>query len=123
MSPETVQLVGLMAGSSVLTLLLGKLFDLRAARAATAKTKAEGTLIDAEAAKTIAETAVVLVAPLKVEISELTSRVATLETENAQTKTKLQVAIDHINKVHRWIAEHIPGMTPPQPPDELGIET
>lgn len=97
-------------------------FDKRAAKT-TAETKnpSEETKLDAEAAQIIANTAVALVAPLKTEITDLTKRVETLETENQEKTTKLQLAVDHIRALYNWIYSHIPDKTPPQPPPTLGI--
>lgn len=75
----------------------------------------------AEATQIIANTAVFLIEPLRKEIAELTTRVGTLETENTQTKSKLQKAIDHIRELRSWISAQIPDKTPPQAPAELGL--
>lgn len=111
---QTLEVIGIIAGSGTAGVLVTKLFDRR-------KTSAESNMIDAEAAQVIASTAVTLVAPLQSEIDKLTVRVGTLETENTTTKTLLGVAIDHIHDLHRWIDEHLPGKQRPQPPPTLGL--
>ncbi|QXN72998.1 minor tail protein [Mycobacterium phage Phillis] len=105
--------------AGVLAGVLGKgWFD---RRTVATKNPSEETKLDAEAAQIIANTAVALVAPLKTEINELSTRVTTLETENQATTSKLQLAVNHIRTLYSWIYSHIPDKTPPQPPSELGI--
>lgn len=96
-------------------------FDRSVTVATVKRTEAEDTKIDAEAAQIIANTAVMLVAPLQGQITELTGRVGTLEMENTATKTRLQSAIDHIRQLRLFINKHIPDKTPPQPPSGLGL--
>lgn len=67
----------------------------------------EVTKIDADAAKIIADTAVLLVAPLRDELKNVTERV--------------QVAIDHIIELRAFIATHLPEKAPPPLPLELGL--
>ena len=107
MNADQLELVGIVVGSSAAGSIVTKVFERR-------RDRSQGTLLDAEAAQVIANTAVTLVAPLE-------ARVTALEAENLRTKSKLQVAIDHILDVHKWIGEHIPGRQPPQPPSELGL--
>ncbi|KZM68825.1 hypothetical protein [Nocardia terpenica] len=83
------------------------------------KSRAETTQIDAEAAKIIADTAVVLVAPLAAQVEGLNTRVAVLETENRRTKGLLRIALDHIEELHDWIKSHVPGAQPPSRPASL----
>lgn len=102
--------------------VVGKSWFDRSVTVATVKrTEAEDTKIDAEAAQIIANTAVLLVAPLQTQITELTTRVGSLESENTATKSKLQLAIDHIRALRAWIGTHIPDKMPPQPPPGLGL--
>jgi hypothetical protein len=75
----------------------------------------------AEAAQIIASTAVLLVEPLQKQITDLTTRMGAVETENNLTKTKLQLAIEHIRALRSWIANHIPDKQPPPPPLGLGL--
>ncbi|GAB4584394.1 hypothetical protein [Nocardia sp. IFM 10818] len=110
--PEILEQVGVIAGSGALGAGVTGWINRR-------KNRAESTQIDAEAAKIIADTAVVLVAPLRSQVEALTSRVAVLETENRQTKNLLRIALDHIEELHDWIKSHLPGATPPGRPDSL----
>lgn len=119
---QTLEVVGMIAGSGVAGALITKLFERKQARASVEKTAAEEGLIDAEAAHIIAGTAVSLVAPLQAEIDKLTVRVGTLETENISTKSLLGVAIDHIHDLHLFIDIHLPGQVRPPLPPTLGLE-
>ena len=83
--------------------------------------KASETKIDAEAAKILADTAMTLVAPLQAQVTDLILRVSTLEAENAVTRDKLQIAIDHIRELLIFIKNHVPHMTPPTAPNGLGL--
>lgn len=82
----------------------------------------------ADAASTIAQTAVTLLAPLQSQVRDLLKRVEKLEDENAATKeklghaeTRLEMALGHIKQLRRWIAEHLPDKTPPPPPIQLEV--
>ncbi|CAM4098040.1 hypothetical protein NONI108955_08835 [Nocardia ninae] len=94
-------------------------FNRRQVKAAAGKTEAEGGMVDAEAARIIADTAVVLVAPLRSQVEALTSRVAVLESENRNTKSLLKIALDHIEELHEWIRDNVPGRRPPRRPTAL----
>lgn len=120
---QVLQWVTALAGPvGVLLGVAGKgWFDRTFTVASTNKIVAEDTKIDSEAAQIIANTAVSLVAPLKTQIEELTSRVEALETENTETKTRLQLAISYIRSLRSWIQVHIPDRTPPAPPTGLDI--
>jgi len=98
-----------------------KLFERTRSRQEIRVSKASETKIDAEAAKIIAETAMTLVAPLQAQVSDLLVRVGHLEVENTVTKSKLQLAIDHIRELLIFIKNHVPDKTPPTAPDDLGL--
>lgn len=85
------------------------------------KSPAEETRIDAEAAQIIANTAVSLIAPVERKMKELAERVELVEEENRQTKSKFQVAIDHIRSLYVWIDRHLPNKTPPSLPTALEV--
>jgi len=110
--------IGVAAGSGGLGALLTKVAD---AWAKKRQTEAEAGRIDAEAAQLIAHTAVTLVAPLQAQVEALSARVDHLETQNAETTTKLQIAIDYIRGLRSWIFTHIPDKTPPPTPLALEI--
>lgn len=116
-----IEWVGIIAGSGVVGSVVTKAFDRQVTKATARKTEAEETKIDADAASVLAQTAVTLVAPLQTQIDGLTIRVRTLEAENTATKSKLQLAIDHIRELRHWIGTHIPDKSPPQPPADLGV--
>lgn len=98
-----------------------KVFDWRVTKKVAHKVGSEAKKFDADAAQVIATTAVTLITPLQEQITKLVVRVETLEIENTQTKTRLQLAIDHIRALRTWIRDHIPDRTPPDAPSELGI--
>lgn len=83
------------------------------------KSNADTGKVDAEAARIIADTAVVLVAPLRSQIDALTARVGLLETENTNTRSLLKIALDHIEELHEWIKTHMPGANVPGRPSSL----
>lgn len=85
------------------------------------KSVSEGTKIDAEAAQIIANTALSLIAPVEKKVKDLTTRVDELEEENRKTKSKFQVAIDHIRSLYLWIDRHLPDKTPPSLPTALEV--
>lgn len=111
---QWLEAAGLIAGSgaagSLITKFLGR-----------DKDRAEVTNISADTAGVFVDAAVKLIVPLQAEITALTTRVGTLESENTATKTKLQLAIDHIRALRSWISTHISDKTPPQPPSALGL--
>lgn len=106
-SSSALEWVGVITGSgvvgSVLTKILGRKRD------------------HAEAVKAISEAAVTLVQPLDNRISELTTRVATLEYAKQKSESKLTVALNHISTLYSWISLHMPNHTPPPPPEELEL--
>lgn len=124
MSPN-LELIGLVTGSGVGGLVIAKVFDWFTERATdkklAKKTEAEAGKFDADAVQAITNAAVTLVTPLQAEITKLTLRVDALEHENLTTKTLLQTSIEYIRALRGWIADHLPGMDPPQPPVDLGL--
>lgn len=114
-------MVGIVAGSGAIGSVATKVLDRSVTRATANRTEAEETKLDADAAQVIAQTAVSLVAPLQTQVDSLRERVMVLEAENNSTKSRLQVAIDHIYELHAWINTHLPQRRPPQPPQALGI--
>ena len=125
MSPETLELIGVVTGSGVGGVLLTKVFDWFITRASDKKVavrvEAEAGKFDADAVQAITSAAVALVAPLQEEITKLNLRVDALEAENEEAKTKFGQAIDYIREVLSWIRIHMPNHSPPQPPSQLGI--
>lgn len=109
-----VEWAGVVLGSGAVGSIVTNVFNRR-------KVKADAGKIDAEAAQTIATTAVTLVAPLQAQVTDLLDRVETLEAENTTTKSKLQLAIDHIRELRYWIRTHLPDKTPPASPSGLGV--
>lgn len=111
---QWLELAGVVAGGgvagSVITKFLGR-----------DKERAEVTNMSADTAGVFVDAAVKLIVPLQAEITALTTRVGTLESENTATKTKLQSAIEHIRALRFWISMHIPDKTPPEPPNNLGL--
>lgn len=83
--------------------------------------KATVTKIDADAAHVIANTAVLLVAPLQQQLTDLTGRVKLLETENVDLKTKFQAALEFIRELRIFIHNHVPDKTPPSAPSSLEL--
>lgn len=77
--------------------------------------------VKADAANVVTQSAVLLLGPLNERIDDLTKRVASLEAEDVKTKSALRTAIDYINQLRSWIAQHVPGKTPPSPPSTLAI--
>lgn len=78
-----VALLGTGAISSIAGAAISALFGRR-------KIAAEVRATDASTAEIIANTAVILVAPLEKQIRELTERVAVLETENAKLRAHIK---------------------------------
>ncbi|WP_459962065.1 hypothetical protein [Nocardia sp. IFM 10818] len=111
--------MGTVLGSGVAGAVVQGWFGRRQSKAAAEKAESESTQIDAEAARIIADTAVVLVAPLRSQVESLTARVNVLESENRNTKNLLRIALDHIEELHEWIKTHMPGATPPSRPTSL----
>lgn len=116
-------LAAIAVGGPVLGVSVSKFFDWRVdkktEKQVAKRAASETTNLDASSAKIIAETAVTLVAPLQDQITKLTTRVDLLETENAATKNKLQLAIDYIRELLVFIRNHNPEMTPPTAPRGL----
>lgn len=119
---EWIDAIGGAGAGAFAGVVVKKVFDRRKDKAAADKVEAEGTKLDADAAQVIANTAVALVAPLQSQITLLTSRVETLESENATTRTQLHIALEYIRELHAWIRIHIPGKKPPRPPKGLEID-
>lgn len=115
------EVAGLVAGSGGFGALVTKLLSRRVDQTTANKNEAEEESLKADATESLANAAVLLVAPLQDQITKLTGRVSTLEAENAATKSKLQLAIDHIRELRFWISRQTPDKTPPQPPSALGI--
>ncbi len=125
MTPQSLELIGVVTGSGVGGVALAKVFDWFTDRATSKKmakrTEAESGKFDAEAVQAITAAAISLVAPLQAEISELRGRVETLESENQSHQTLLQSAIEYIRILLTWINDRITDQSPPQPPTTLGI--
>lgn len=85
------------------------------------RSRSEGSKLDADAAKIIAETAVALVAPLKEEIQALNARVDLLEEENTSQLGQLRRSLAYIRDLLLWIKPRVPGEIPPPPPADLAI--
>lgn len=79
------------------------------------RTRAESGKIDAEAAQIIANAAAALVGPLNERLGQHEQRIQQLEIRDAEK-------LGYIRTLLRWIAEHVPGLTPPEPPDLLRRE-
>lgn len=122
---QTLEWAGVIAASGVLGVLIKAVFDWWTSRVASKKmarrTESEAGKFDAEAVQAITAAAVMLVAPLQAEINELRGRVDTLEDENTKTKTLLQISIEYIRALRGWIDQHIPDLSPPDPPTDLGV--
>jgi hypothetical protein len=122
---QTVELVSLIGGSTVVGSVATKAFDWFADRKANKKilkrAESEAGKFDAEALQAITTAAVTLVAPLQQEVTELRGRVETLETENGLTNSRLALAIEHIRALRTWIGQHIQDKSPPAPPADLGL--
>ncbi|QIS05940.1 hypothetical protein F5X71_29775 [Nocardia brasiliensis] len=116
---EILETVATVIGSGTAGAGVTAWFNRRHTRAVADRAEAEGAMVDAEAARIIADTAVVLVAPLRTQVEALTSRVAVLESENQATKSLLKIALDHIEELHEWIRDNVPGRRPPRRPSSL----
>lgn len=109
-----VELVGIIVGSGAAGAGVTEFLNRR-------KSRSEAKRLDADAAQSLAEAAVVLVAPLQAQIESLTSRVQTLEEEDRRKTTLFGIAVGHIRDLHAWIDKHMPGNDRPLPPAELGL--
>lgn len=69
---------------------------------------------NADIAKVFVDAATALVAPLE-------ARLSVVEAENGVFKTRLQLAIDHIQELRSWIYTHLPTKSPPPMPTGLGL--
>ncbi|MBM4517682.1 hypothetical protein GS432_21555 [Rhodococcus hoagii] len=86
------------------------------------RSQAETGKIDADAAQVIANTAVQLVGPINERMGQLEQRIRALEDENRHERLRGAAKLEYIRVLMRWIAEHLPGRTPPEPPALLREE-
>lgn len=62
-----------------------------------------------------------LLEPLQLQLTDLTAKVAKLELEITETRTKYWKAIAYVRTLNSWIAKHVtdPDLVPPAPPADL----
>lgn len=116
-----LELVAAVVGSNVLTAGLTNWATRRKLAASISVDESSANKMDIEAAQLLVNTAVTLVAPLQSQITDLSTRVGTLEAENVAAKAHFQLAIAYIRDLWAWIDRHMPGRKPPAPPDALNL--
>lgn len=53
------------------------------------------------------------------KVRDLEARLASVETQRDQYRTKFMIAVRHIRQWMRWAAQHLPGIPTPTLPPEL----